>query len=100
MLLLTAIVLLVAFANGCNDNAKGVATLIGRRMFARRHAIAWADLTTFPCPLVAMPMALFVNVQLVKGFGGGGLLPANVKVTGLYLLSVGFGAALTVLAAA
>src|SRR4029450_8667210 len=99
MLLLTAIVLLVAFANGCNDNAKGVATLIGSRMFARRHALPRANLRTFAGALLAVPMALFVNVQLVKAFGGGGLLPANVKVTGLYLLSVGFGAAITVLAA-
>lgn len=97
MLLLT--MALVAFANGCNDNAKGVATLIGSRMFDRRPAIAWANLATFLGALLSIPMALFVNVQLVKAFGGSGLLPAGVTVTGHYLLAVGLAAALTVLAA-
>ena len=34
VVLLIAAVLLVAFANGANDNAKGVATLVGSRMAA------------------------------------------------------------------
>jgi PiT family inorganic phosphate transporter len=44
-------------------------------------------------------MALYVNTNLVRAFGGGGLLPSDFKVGGAYLMAVGLGAALTVLLA-
>lgn len=91
--------LLVAFANGANDNAKGIATLVGSGMAKLEPALTWANLTTFLGALAAIPMALYVNASLVKAFGGGGLLPKSFPVSGSYLLSVGLGAALTVLLA-
>lgn len=38
--------LLLAFANGANDNSKGVATLVGHGAAGPRAALAWAALTT------------------------------------------------------
>ena len=67
--------LLVAFANGANDNAKGVATLIGSGMAKLKPALKWANLTTLLGALAAIPMALWVNTNLVKTFSGGGLMP-------------------------
>src|SRR3954468_10574740 len=37
---------LLAFANGANDNSKGVATLVGLGAALPRRALAWAALTT------------------------------------------------------
>ena len=91
--------LLVAFANGANDNAKGIATLVGSKMAPLKAALTWANLTTLAGALAAIPMALFVGTGLIKAFGGGGLLPAGFAVDGRYLLAVGLGAALTVLLA-
>ena len=99
VVLLIAAVLLVAFANGANDNAKGVATLVGSRMAALKPALTWANLTTFLGAVAAIPMALYVNTELVKAFGGSGLLPKGVPITDAYLAAVGVGAALTVLLA-
>jgi len=85
VVLLIAAVLLVAFANGANDNAKGVATLVGSRMAALKPALTWANLTTFLGAVAAIPMALYVNTDLVKAFGGSGLLPKGVPITDAYL---------------
>ncbi|HKC25747.1 MAG TPA: inorganic phosphate transporter, partial [Thermoanaerobaculia bacterium] len=95
--LLVLAALLVALANGANDNAKGIATLVGSGMAPMRPALRWANLTTFLGALAAIPMALWVNTNLVKAFGGGGLMPKGFTVGGAYLLAVGLGAAATVL---
>ena len=97
--LLVLAALLVAFANGANDNAKGIATLVGSGMAKMKPALRWANFTTFLGALAAIPMALYVNTALVKSFGGGGLLPKDYKLGGAYVLAVGLGAALTVLLA-
>jgi PiT family inorganic phosphate transporter len=99
VVLLVAAALLVAFANGANDNAKGIATLVGSRMAALKPALRWANLTTFLGAVAAIPMALYVNTTLVTAFGGSGLLPKGAAITGEYLFAVGVGAALTVLLA-
>jgi inorganic phosphate transporter, PiT family len=91
--------LLVALANGANDNAKGIATLVGSGMSRMGPALRWANATTLFGALAAIPMALYVNTRLVKAFGGGGLLPKDFQIGGTYLVAVGLGAALTVLLA-
>src|SRR5947199_368055 len=49
MLVICAVLLLVAllsYANGANDNGKGVATLVGFGTATPRQALLWATLTT------------------------------------------------------
>jgi PiT family inorganic phosphate transporter len=99
LILLIGAALLVAFANGANDNAKGIATLVGSKMAALPPALRWANLTTFVGAIAAIPMALYINTNLVKAFGGSGLLPKGVPITTQYLVAVGLGGALTVLLA-
>ena len=91
--------LLVALANGANDNAKGIATLVGSRMASLKTALTWANFMTLAGATAAIPMALYINAGLLKAFGGGGLLPASFAVDGRYLLAVGLGAAITILLA-
>lgn len=45
-LVLLALVALLAFANGANDNSKGVATLVGYGAAKPRQALMWATITT------------------------------------------------------
>ena len=92
-------VLLVALANGANDNAKGVGALIGSRMAEARPALRFANLAALIGSLAALVVAVQFDQRLVKAFGGGGLLPAGADVTGGYLLAIALGAAATVLAA-
>ena len=49
--LLLLITLFVAYANGANDNFKGVATLYGADVVDYRTAITLATITTFLCSL-------------------------------------------------
>jgi PiT family inorganic phosphate transporter len=45
--LLIAAVALLSFANGANDNFKGVATLWGAGRTGYKRALAWATIFTF-----------------------------------------------------
>lgn len=58
--MLTAIVvavLLLAYANGANDNFKGVATLFGSATASYRRALAWGTLTTLAGSSLALLVA-------------------------------------------
>jgi PiT family inorganic phosphate transporter len=88
-------VLFLAFANGANDNFKGVATLFGSGTARYRTALAWATLTT----LSGSALALALAAGLVDTFKGKGLVPDAVTADARFLLSVGLGAALTVILA-
>ena len=50
--LLVCLVAALAFANGSNDNGKGVATLVGFGAATPRQALTWAMITT---ALICMP---------------------------------------------
>ncbi len=59
MLLMILVILLLAslvlaFANGANDNFKGVATLLGSGTTSYRAALAWATVTTLLGSLAAV----------------------------------------------
>jgi PiT family inorganic phosphate transporter len=92
-LLLTTFFL--AYTNGANDNFKGVATLFGSGTTNYKRALAWATATTFAGSIVAV----FIGAELVQSFSGKGLVPDGVALDPQFLSAVGFGAALTVLAA-
>ncbi len=70
--LLVATALLLAFANGANDNLKGVATLCGSGVLSYRKALALATASTLAGALLALVLA----GGLVEVFSARGLLPA------------------------
>ncbi len=93
MLFLAALGL--AFANGANDNSKGVATLIGGKTLSVKTALYFAAVTTFLGSLAAMLLA----GGLIKKFSGKGLVDAEVLAAPEFLACVGLAACLTVLMA-
>jgi PiT family inorganic phosphate transporter len=90
-----AVGLLLAYANGANDNFKGVATLFGSGSASYRGALLWATCTT-ACGSIA---ALFLAGELLQAFGGNGLIPAEVAATPSFTLAVALAAGSTVLLA-
>ncbi|KAF0246597.1 MAG: inorganic phosphate transporter PiT [Planctomycetota bacterium] len=88
-------VLAVAFANGANDNVKGVATILGSRTARYRTAMAWATITT----LAGAVVSIWFAEALFKVFGGADLVPAGVAATPVFLFSAACGAAGAVLIA-
>jgi PiT family inorganic phosphate transporter len=85
----------VAFANGANDNFKGVATLYGSRATSFRRALAWAMVTTLAGSLTALLLAR----ALVAGFTGRGLVPESLVGQPSFAGAVAIGAAATILLA-
>jgi PiT family inorganic phosphate transporter len=92
--ILLAIVFL-AYANGANDNFKGVATVFGSGTARYRSALAWATLTTLAGSLCALLLAQ----GLIDTFKGKGLVPDAVTTEGRFLLAVSLAAASCVLLA-
>ena len=92
--LLLAAALLLAFANGANDNTKGVATLYGSGVLSYRRALVLATLSTAVGSLASLPLA----AGLVAAFSGKGLIPAELLEPSL-LAAVALAAAATVLLA-
>lgn len=85
----------LAYANGANDNFKGVATLFGTGTSDYTRAIRWATAATFAGSLVS----LAIGASLVQSFSGTGLVPNALVGDPLFLASVGLGAAGAVLLA-
>lgn len=86
----------VAYANGANDNFKGVATLFGSGTADYRKALAWATGTTLAGSLAAF----FLATKLIKTFSGKGLVPDAFLTNPAFLAAVILGAGLTVFIAA
>lgn len=84
--------LFVAYANGANDNFKGVATLFGSGTSGYRKALAWGTLTTFAGSLTA----LVLSDKLVARFSGKGLVPDALVGTPEFVGAVAIAAAATV----
>lgn len=89
------IVLFLAYANGANDNFKGVSTLYGSGVSTFREALVWATLTTALGALAA----LLVSKGLLATFSGKGLVPDSVVAMKSFALSVVFAASITVMLA-
>ncbi len=94
--MMLAAALFLAFANGANDNFKGVATLHGCRALSRRAALGWATLTTLAGSLTAAWLA----TELVRLFSGKGLVPDALVADPGFTMAVTGDAALTVWLAA
>ncbi|MCS7034261.1 MAG: inorganic phosphate transporter, partial [Phycisphaerae bacterium] len=88
LLLLLALVALLAFANGANDNCKGVATLVGYGAASPRTALIWAALSTAAGAVVSFWWA----AGLIRAFGGAGLFAPGIVLTDHFCLAVLVGA--------
>lgn len=84
--------LFLAFANGANDNFKGVATLFGSKTTGYKGALLWATFTTLLGSLAAF---LLAN-GLIDAFSGKGLVPETVLTLKSFPLAVGLAASVTV----
>lgn len=87
--------LFVAYANGANDNFKGVATLLGSGTTNYRKALGWATITT----LAGSVAAYFLATKLISLFQGKGWVPAELSESEPFVASVVLAAALTVMIA-
>ena len=81
-------VLCLAYANGSNDNFKGVATLFGSGTTNYRWALVWATITT----LLGSLAAVFLAEQLLKSFSGKGLVSSSLVAEPNYAAAVALGA--------
>ncbi len=88
-------VLLLAFANGANDNFKGVATLWGTRRYPYGTVLLWATAATFAGSLLAGLLA----GGLAQVFSGSAFLGSTFSPGPVFLLAVAVGTAATVLLA-
>src|SRR6266705_2689527 len=86
---------LLAYANGANDNFKGVASLFGSRTCSYRTAILWATVTTFAGSI----MSIFLAQALLTKFSGKGIVSDHFAGSEYFLLAVAIGAGLTVILA-
>lgn len=91
-ILILGATMFVAYANGANDNFKGVATLLGSGTTDYPKALWWATVTTFAGSMTA----LFSATKLVKTFQGKGLIPESLAGSEPFLVAVILGAGLTV----
>jgi len=87
--------LLLAYANGANDNFKGVATLLGSHTTSYRRALIWATLTTALGSAAAVGLAR----GLLEAFRGKGLVPPEVVADPVFPAAVALAAGATVLLA-
>lgn len=92
-LFLFVVVALLAYANGANDNFKGVATLYGSKAATYRTALAIATLAM----LAGALLSVWFSQSLVVAFSGRGLVPTALAETPHFLLAVASGAALTIM---
>ncbi len=94
-LLLVLLVLLVAYANGANDNMKGVATLYGSGAASFPRALAWGTATTLAGSLTAM----YACSSLLLTFTGRETIPGAWAGTPQLIVPVAAGTAATVILA-
>jgi inorganic phosphate transporter, PiT family len=87
--------LLLAYANGANDNFKGVATLYGSGVLSYRVAKMLSTAAT----ILGALSAVLVATQLAKAFSGRGLVADSVVAQPAFATAVAVAAGLTVLLA-
>ncbi|NQW30511.1 MAG: inorganic phosphate transporter [Ignavibacteria bacterium] len=95
LVLIFGAVLILAYANGANDNFKGVATLWGSGTLGYRSALALTTVATFAGSIFSF---YFASV-LVKNFSGKGLVPDVIIHSPEFILAIALAAGITVLIA-
>jgi PiT family inorganic phosphate transporter len=94
-LLLVVATCFLAYANGANDNFKGVASLFGSRTTTYRTAIAWSTVTTFAGSMCSLLLAQ----ALLAKFSATGIVPDQMAGSERFVLAVALGAGLTIIIA-
>lgn len=89
------IVAVLAFANGANDNFKGVATLWGGGDLTYRQAWWVANGAT----LLGALLAVILGASVANTFSGKGVVSASILASNTFAISFAAGAAGTVLLA-
>jgi PiT family inorganic phosphate transporter len=84
---LLGLVALLAFANGANDNCKGVATLVGYGAATPRRAMMYATITT----LIGAIVSFWFSGGLIKSFSTG-LFVKGAALDGAFFIAVLIGA--------
>jgi len=87
LVVIVFLVALLAFANGANDNGKGVATLVGFGAASVRQALAWALITT----AAGAVLSFWFAGGLIKSFSAG-LFADGTPVGGPFFAAVLIGA--------
>lgn len=85
--LILVLVGLLAFANGSNDNCKGVATLVGFGAARPRQALIWATLTT----AIGAAISFWLAAGLIASFSTG-LFAQGTPLEGAFFVAVLIGA--------
>jgi PiT family inorganic phosphate transporter len=86
--ILLTLVALLAFANGANDNCKGVATLVGYGAATPRSALVWAAVST----AIGSAISFWAAAGLIKSFSGGGLFASGAALSTPFFTAVLLGA--------
>src|SRR5687768_12630216 len=87
LLAILLLVSLLAFANGANDNCKGVATLVGFGAARPRQALAFATLTT----VAGAVLSFWLAGGLIKSFSTG-LFASGTPLAASFFVAVLAGA--------
>jgi len=87
LLIVVALTLLLAFANGANDVSKGIATLVGSGVSSYRSAVAWGAL----CTVLGALFSSLLARGLVETFSGKGIL-VHSAMAPAFLIAVAIGA--------
>lgn len=95
IIILALIIAFLAYANGANDNFKGVATLFGSGTASFKRAIGWATICTLAGSICAVALA----GTLLKNFSGKGLIEEALVAKPEFAACVAVGAGMTVLIA-
>jgi PiT family inorganic phosphate transporter len=93
--LLLGVTLFLAYANGANDNFKGVSTLYGSNRLSYADALKLAAVGQ----VAGSALSVLLADTLVKAFTGEGLVSPDVSASNPFLISVGLGACATVMLA-
>ena len=87
LIALLVLAALLAYANGSNDNGKGVATLVGYGAATPRQALVYAAITT----AVGAVVSFWFSLGLLKSFSTG-LFAAGTPLTATFFIAVLVGA--------
>jgi len=90
-----AAALFLAYANGANDNFKGVATLYGSFTANYRTALWIGTIATFAGSM----SSLLIATELIRMFSGSGVVPGEVASSPAFAVSIASAAAATVILA-